>query len=89
MIWQLSSKTLLQRLYFDELCVVLQICVSEDCSRLLLFGLTPAGSGQISLIDLHNGSLLATCSYCHKQPWQVKSLAFAPHSHDKFVSCGV
>jgi len=89
MQWQLSSKILQRRLQFAEITYVLMVAVSEDMSRLILYGLTAEASGQVLFVDLDNSQLLAVCSYSHKQPWHVKALAFVPHSHDRFVSCGI
>jgi len=65
------------------------LAISDDNSRLLLYGITPQNTGQLLLVDLHNSQLLAVCSYIHKRPWHIKALGFIPNSHDKFVTCGI
>ena len=41
------------------------------------------------MVDLIHLSVIATTTYLHKENWQVKAISFAPHSYDRFVTCGV
>ena len=41
------------------------------------------------MVDLINSTVVATTTYLHKENWQVKAIAFAPYSYDRFVTCGV
>lgn len=54
MIWQLSSKLLLKQLYLKSIVYIVNVAISSDNMRLVVYGITAASIGQIVLIDIDN-----------------------------------
>lgn len=67
---------------------MLYIVISDDNSRIVVYGITPDSIGQIIMIDIENERVLAMVTYTHKKAWQIKALCFRPNTHDKFITCG-
>lgn len=78
-LWSLSSKIILSRIYLEDILQVIYMTFSYDNSRLLLYGLRGTrAEGCLMLIDVINLNILATVTYLHKQSWNIKGITFKP-----------
>jgi hypothetical protein len=89
-IWGLSAKLQLGKIYLENVMQVVYMALSHNNTRLLAYVLRgKKAEGCLMLIDLSRKQLLATATYLLKPNWHVKALAFAPNSQDNFFTCGV
>ena len=51
-LWHLSSKLLLKTLYLKELIMVLNMAISDDNKRLVVYGINAWSIGELMLIDI-------------------------------------
>lgn len=87
--WEITSRTLTNSLILDDCCVVLNLCYSNDRTRIVCIALTKKYTQRVLLIEESSFQILASSELSYSAPIKMKGVHFLPKSASDFITIGI